>query len=64
MDTNENDEKNPVAKLREKFFEKKKNRTPSQEIIDTFKKENEPASDEKTDPDKRVAKPRNPEAGI
>lgn len=52
MTTKNTSGKNPVAELREKFFEKKRNRRPSQEIKDTLQKREAPAADKR----KRAAK--------
>ena len=48
-------DKNPVAQLREKFFEKKKKRIPSQEIKDTLRKKQEPTETE-DQIEKKIAK--------
>ncbi len=62
MSANKEPKENPVAKLRERFFEKKKNRSPSPEIKDTFRKEQEPAK-KKDDSQDRAAK-RPPEVDL
>ena len=55
--------KNPVAELREKFFEKKKNQAPSQEIKDTLKKKR-PGSEDTLEPLKKSATNRRPRKEI
>jgi hypothetical protein len=56
MTIKEKESKNPVARLREKFLEKKKNRMPSDVLKETLiKKQERPAQE---DGNKKIAKPR------
>jgi hypothetical protein len=48
MGSKEDQKRNPVARLRERFFEKKKNRVPSEELKDTFKKKAPPTQEEES----------------
>jgi len=57
MTTKTND-KNPVARLREKFFDRKKSRTPSAELKETLRKKEAPTAEENEQ--KKVAKKHNP----
>lgn len=62
MSNNEN--KTAGQLMRERFYEKKKNRKLSPEIKEILEKHKEEVLKKKEESNKKVARPHNPEAGV
>ena len=62
MSNNEN--KTAGQKMRERFFEKKKNRKFSPEIKEILEKHKEETLKKKEESNKKVARPHSPEVGV
>ena len=62
MTAEKKNEKTAVQKMRERYYEIKKNIKPPKELYDILKKKDQTPSKEERESDKKIAK--NPEAGI